>query len=56
MISTVVTSRGDDYNEPYVGILSKMFQKLQLVQNVGAWMIMGTRQYDSAGPRLQQLH
>lgn len=50
------TSKLDYCNSLYVGLSSRMVQKLQLVQNAVAPMVTEAKRFDSVGPLLQQLH
>lgn len=56
VVHALIISRLDYCNELYVGLPSRMTRKLQLVQNAAAWLLTGSRWFDSVEPLLQQLH
>ena len=56
LVHALVISRLDHCNALYMGLPLRLMQKLQMVQNVVARLLTGTRKYQHISPTLAALH
>jgi len=56
LVHAFVSSRLDYCNSLLYGVSNELLQKLQVIQNVAARVVMGARKFDHITPLLRKLH